>query len=243
MLKWGVVPSVNTGEVSAVHDLGDVYIFTTTPQPYYISSSSVNDSVSVEVELIILDGIYYRRDIQTVILDGQNPVKIPTYNNLNVVAINRAFNSNSVDLQGVVYIYEEAAIADGITGGVPDDLSFARAAILVGKNQTQQAVYTVPELTELGQRVIRANIFNWNAIAIRNRTVSGIVELKVAKKGKISRVQATDGLSEGLKSGDNFGENTPLEVDAGSDVYVEVSELTTNDIAVKAGFTVELVVL
>lgn len=238
--KFGINPDVDSGSNESIWTLGDQYIFTTTPQPYYISSSSASDVVEIEGELILMNSEgRYQRHIYNVLLQGQSKVLIPTPNNWDVVASNRTYNNNGTTLLGDVYVYEDTVLTDG----VPNDLSKVRSHISQGRNQTEQAVYTVPEYIEDRRKVIFAELYEWSATAIRNKTASAIVDLRVAPFGKVSRVQGTRGLGNQFISRQVFGENTPLIIQPASDVYLQVSESSINDVAVEGEFTIKLVLL
>lgn len=239
ILKWGVNPDIDTGSIETVWDLGDEYIFTQTAQNYYISSSNNSDTTqTIEVELIILhtDG-RYKREIIEVQINGNTKTLI-TASGL-AIASNRALNISTDVLLGDIYIYEDTTV----TAGVPDDLTKVRSMIITGKEQTQQAVYTVPEILEDNRKIVYAELYKWDISAIQNKTTSGLVELIISEKNKTARVQDSDALTESRKSGNIFGENTPLIVQPGSDIFINVSNLTVSDVAVKAGFTIKLVVL
>lgn len=239
VLKWGINPDVDNGDIETVWSLGDQYIFTTTPQNYYISSSSTSDitqTINVEILFINSEGSY-QKEVVSVSLNGRNKVLIPTSG--LCVASNRAYNDSSTPLAGDVYIYEDEALS----GGIPDDLSKVRSFIGQGREQTEQAVYTVPEYLENGRKVLEAEIYSWNGAALRNRTTTGAFGLYVAQKGKVPRIQGADAVSEDSKSGEVFGYDTPLKVPAGSDVYLNVEDLTVSNVKIKAGFIIKLIVL
>lgn len=236
--KFGLNPDIDSGGSETVWTLGDQYTFTQTPQAYYISSSSAADAgVVISVETIGINPAgRYQREITEVVLQGQTKINIPT--NLLCVASNRAFNVVGVALVGDVYVYEDGAT----TGGVPNDLSTVRSVIQVGKEQTEQAVYTVPEFLEDGRKVLFAELYRWVGSAIRRRGTVGIFELFVVEKGGVPRVRSTRGLSTYYISGEDFGENTPIEVQPGSDIYMQASEIDINNTTVEADFTLKLVI-
>lgn len=239
--KFGFNSDVDSGNIDTVWSLGGEYIFTTTAQAYYISSSDAADTQEIEGELILINAEgRYQRYIYTINLQGQTKVQITTPNNWDVIASNRAYNNNANALAGTVYVYEDSAL----TGGVPDDLSKVRSVIEQSRGQTEQAVYTVPEYLEDGRKVAFAEVYNWQASAIRNNNVTvGAFDLKVAEKNKVPLVKSSKGLSNRYVSGQDFGENTPLVVEPGSDIFVNASDLDANNVEVQANFTVKLVIL
>lgn len=235
--KWGLNPEIDAGITEDLWPLGDLLIFTQIPQPYFISSSSALDvNKVIDVELIFVnDDGRKQRDYQKVTLNGQTKVQIPA--RTTVIACNRAYIDDVQELAGDVYIYED----DTVTGGIPDDLSSVRAVVPFESGQTQQAVYAVPEILEDGRLVIWMDLYKWNAQAIRNRTMSAIASLIVQENGKAKRVRRDDGMGENVKSGYNYGENTPLQIAPGSDVWIRITENTTNSVAVAGGFSGRLV--
>jgi len=237
--KFGLNPDIDSGESETVWTLGGQYIFTETPRSYYISSGSAADVGQViEVETIGLTAEgRYQREITEVVLNGNVKTLIPT--TLLCVASNRAFNTSNAPIQGTVYIYEDGAV----TGGVPDDLTTVRSVLAVGKEQTEQAVYTVPEFLEDGRKVVSADLYKWDVKLIRNRSASGIAGLYVANRGQVARIRDIDGLSDSTVAGNNFGKDTPLSIEAGADIYLQASEVSANDVAVSGRFTLKLIVL
>jgi hypothetical protein len=71
---------------------------------------------------------------QTVSLDGQNRVALPT----PVARVSRAYNNNGTELVGGVYVYEDTAIV----GGEPQDSTKVHAHIPQGFQQSFKAATT-----------------------------------------------------------------------------------------------------
>lgn len=239
--KWGLLDDIDTGASETVWTIGDQYIFTETPQPYFFSSSSAADiNKPIRMELIVVNASgRLQRVIVDGVLNGQNKIAIA---GLTCVASNRAFTIIPIPLDpldGDVYIYEDTTL----TGGVPDDLSKVRTVIPSDLGQSAQAVYTVPEFLEDGRLIISAEIYNWYARAIRSRTTAGIATLFVAENGFTKRARAIDGLSESDISGNNYTDITPESVNPGADIWVQASEITSNDVSIAAGFTIKLIAL
>lgn len=240
--KWGLNPDVDSGETEDIWPLGDLFSFTTIPQAYYFSSSS-----TLDVGKIIRAGFVYinadgRKQAVTteLTLNGQNKTLIPGISTF--IGCNRGFIVIPVgggELDGDVYIYED----DTVSGGIPDDLSKVKAFVDSELGQTSQAIYSCPEFTESGQLIAFAEIYRWYAKATRSRTTEGLVTLFVAENGLEKRGRDVDGLGSGLASGREFRENTPEIINPGADVWVRVSDLNTNNVAITAGFTIKEVVL
>ena len=236
--KFGYCDDVDTGLIDTIWTLGGEYTFTTVPQPYYISSSSVNDTQLIEGELILLNSTgQYVRYIYNVQLNGQNPVQIPTLNNWDVVASNRAYNKTDNTLEGQVFIFEN----DTLSGGVPQNITKIRSHIRINREQTEQAVYTLPEIDSNGQLIAFGELYSWSASAVRNRDTSGVLDLLVQNRNFVPRVQSTRALSSNFMSSQIYGENTPLIVEPGADIYINVSDVSTNNVEIEAEFTLKLV--
>lgn len=236
VLKWGVNPEIDSGGNEDVWEGGDLYNFTTIPQAYYISSSSASD-VGVEVSCSTVgvrsDG-QTQENKTTITLDGQNSVLIPTELALQIA-------SNSANIKpgflaaGDVYIYESTAISNGI----PIDLTKLRSIVLQENQRTQQAVFTAAHFLADGRKIVEWDLIEWSARAIKNKLTTGFVKLFTGSFDSDDfQLRASDGLSESAKSGDKFGINTPLKIDAGSRVWINVSEISVNDVAVKGGFNI-----
>ena len=137
-----------------------------------------------------------------------------------------------------MYVYEDGTV----TGGVPNDLGLVRSVIAQGREQTEQAVFTVPEYLEDGRKVIFGELYKWDGSAIRGRDTIGIFDLKVAERNKVAKVKSTRGLSTSYVSGQDFGENTPLSIAPGSDIFIQASEIDVNNTTVEADFLIKLVI-
>lgn len=236
--KFGSNPEINAGGNETIWTLGDQYIFTEIPQFYYISSSSDLDNQIIEIETIGInpDGLY-QREVTEIQLQGQTKVQIPTA--FLCVASNRAFNTEGSPLAGNIYIYEDVTVILG----VPSDISKVRSYIEAGKEQTEQAVYTVPQIIETGQVVAFAELYKWSAAIVRKRDAIAIVNLRISEIGKVARIQDTDGAANASPAGQIYGENTPLVVQPGSDIYLQITDVSDNAVAARGNFTLRLVIL
>lgn len=241
--KWGVNPDVDAGQIEDIWDIGGPYTYTTTPQPYYISSSNANDTQEIEVDLLLYDNGFYRQYTALVQLQGQTKVLIPTPNNLDCVASNRAFNNSgtplvqATPLLGQVYIYEDTAIV----AGVPSDLSKVRSSIRVGVEQTQQAVYTVPHFLEDGRQILWAEVIKWRCSLAKKQDSAAVASLICAEPFKMARTRDADAVTDAVPAVGEFGRDTPLVLPPGSDMSVRVAQVTANDSSFGAKFLINLV--
>ena len=101
----------------------------------HISSSSTADNQLIRIESHTIDASGdFTFVVQTVPLNGQNKVALPT----PVARVSMMNNANSHNLVGAVYVYEDTAI----TAGVPTDLTKAHCQIPAGYNQSFKAATT-----------------------------------------------------------------------------------------------------
>jgi len=140
--KFGNAPDFDTGdgEITVWDGAEDdtdwenmVYNYSTTAAIDSISSSSAADTQDIVVQGLDAN---WELTTQTVTLNGQTRVALTT----NLIRVFRAYNDNSTDLAGHVFVYEN----DTLTGGVPDDPELIRAIIDPSNQQTEMAVYTIP---------------------------------------------------------------------------------------------------
>jgi len=101
----------------------------------HISSSSALDTQTIRIECHTLDGSgNFTFLVQTVTLNGQNKVALPT----PVARVSSLNNSNGIDLVGRVVVYEDTPIV----GGIPTDGTKIHIDIPAGKNQSFKAATT-----------------------------------------------------------------------------------------------------
>jgi len=98
-----------------------------------VSSSNAGDSVDVQVQGLDTN---YDLTLQTVTLNGQTRVALTT----NLIRVFRVKNVGSTDLAGHCICYVNTALS----GGVPSDKTKIRAVVHGDNNQTEMAVYTIP---------------------------------------------------------------------------------------------------
>ena len=138
-----------------------------------------------------------------------------------------------------MYVYEN----DTVINGVPADITKVRSFIPLGKEQTRQAVYTVPEFLEDGRQIVQMDLTQYAISLSRTQSVSGEGSLVIRELGKVPRERHSLSLSDSKQSVKLFGENTPLVVNPGSDVYLNVENVTNQNTAVFGGFTGSLIPL
>lgn len=131
--KFGFNPDVD--DVEDVWDYGGDYNWIDTPAALYVSSSDAADDQIIH--LIGLDADWEPQNA-IAILNGQSQVEVGS--GLTWKRIHRAFNANSTETAGDIYI----ARSDTLTLGVPDTATKVHAMIHQAEQQTLMAIYTVP---------------------------------------------------------------------------------------------------
>lgn len=111
----------------------EIYTYSTTADINTISSSSVSDTVNIQV--IGLDG-NLDEVTQIVTLNGQTQVTLTTA----LKRVQSMINMGSSDLVGEVYLY----VSGTSTAGVPNTKADVRAIICIGNNRTAMIMLTIP---------------------------------------------------------------------------------------------------
>jgi len=118
-----------------VWSLGGNEVYATTNSITHISSASASDDQLIRIESHTIDANGdFNFVVQTVQLNGQNKVVLPT----PVARVSMATNYNSHNIVGPVYVYEDTTIS----AGVPIDLTKAHIQIPAGTNQSFKAATT-----------------------------------------------------------------------------------------------------
>lgn len=204
---------------------GNGYTFLSSATTLYISSSDATDDQEITAGGL---GAGFRAITQRKKLNGQNQVAL----NTDLIRVFRAFNSDSTDLAGNVYIAEQ----DDLTGGVPDTPEKIKAVIVNGHAQTQMAIYTIPARTTGYMLRWYATINDAAGAASKQAQVS----LKIREFGKVFRDRRDVGISS---NGGQVDEvlTFPLRIPQKSDIKVTVESVGANDSDVSAGFDIILV--
>lgn len=186
--KFGNAPDFDTadGEVTVWDGAEDGttwelmnYVFSTTADIDSISSSSASDTQKIVIEGLDSD---WNLVSQTITLNGQTRVALTT----NLIRVFRAFNDNSVNLVGHVFVYVNGAI----TGGIPDTNADIRAIIDPDNQQTEMAVYTIPNDK-------RAYIRDWYmSTSGGNKASSYVFKLKSRNYNKIFRTKHSSAMDQ-----------------------------------------------
>lgn len=211
--KFGHNPNVGATR-ETVWDAGGIYTYMTTVATLYVSSSDAGDRHRVVV--MGLDAGWNEQAV-LVTLNGQNKVQIGTGETW--IRVFRAYDDNTTDIDGDVYIYED----DTLTGGVPDTASKIKIKITQGFNQTLMAVWSVPSMKI-------ATLINWYSTTGSRKETQ--IELCVREFGKAFRVKRHVHIFDSPWDHDF---KLPLPIAAKSDIEVRASA-TGGGGAVSAGF-------
>jgi hypothetical protein len=179
--KFGNAPDFDTGdgEVTVWDGANDadtpnamVYTFSATADIDTISSSDGTDTQSVEIIGLDGDGNLVT---QTKTLTGQTKATLDT----PLWRVFRMKNLGATDFAGYIYCYVDTAIVNG----KPTDQTKIRAVVDDGNNQTEMAVYTVPNGKTCYVRSVYASTAGGSratnyVIKLKARPFGGVFQLK-----------------------------------------------------------------
>jgi len=202
--KFGENPDIDAGSYEDVWEQGGSYTYPATAITNYISSSDNNDTE--EVIVIGLDSDWNEQS-QLVTLQGQTKTEIGS--GLTWIRVFRAYNDNGSDLTGIVYIYED----DTVTDGVPQTVSKIKAVINNGNNQTQMATYSIPN-GKTGY-ILSAGV----SLSKKKDGLSN-VKLMSREFGKVFRVRDFLEVSAAGTSAIDREYHSPIEIQAKSDIKI-----------------------
>ena len=223
--KFGTHEDVDSGTAinEAVWSYADVagdYVFPSdSGETMYISSNSTLDTMPITVQGLDAD---FKEKEQTITLQGQTRLTLDgTWSR-----INRAFNADTNDIAGNVFVYTNGANTDG----EPDTASTVKAIIENGHNQTLQAIYTVPQ-----NLLFHLSAFHLSCDAKNSNTTANLtLKLVVRLKGSVFRTQEIIAVSNYSPSVIKL--DMPLPILGGSDVMFQIVSSTSNNMHVHAIF-------
>lgn len=160
----GVDATLGTGKIGS-------YTYSTSADIDSLSSSNDSDTEPIEVHGLDTD---FNLVVQTITLTGQTRVALTTA----LVRVHRMINVGSTGLAGDLYCY----VNGSITLGVPQTAADVRAIIKSGNEQTQMALYTIPN----GKT---GYLLRWNAsISMRQNQLSDI-QMRVRPNGQVFQLK------------------------------------------------------
>ena len=220
--KFGYNSEIDTAtDPEDVWSYGGIYTFITSPIPLFISSSDNTDT-----QIITVSGLdeNWLTQTQTVTLAGQTKTPIAG----TWMRIDRAFNSDSTEFAGRVYIYEDTTPVAGVPSA-----SFVRGVIETDAQQTQMALYTIPDDVNGYIPSIIANIYNAG-----NADSSSLIQMRVRFEGGIFRDIFRFSLNSTGSSTNTYSFKFPVKFPPRTDIIFRVIEVSKNDTAVSINFQI-----
>ena len=187
------------------------YAFSATADIDTISSSSAADTQDVVIQGLDTN---WEQVEQTATLNGQSKVVLTT----PLIRVFRAYNDNSTNFTGNIYVYPDTAI----TGGVPNDTTKVRLHIPSGLiNQTLTTVYSVPA---------RKTAYLYDITTSTNNKVAASVAIlfKVRLFGKVFRVKDSRSVNSTGSSSHHESQVVPEVIPEKSDIYITANSGTIN---------------
>ena len=202
------------------------YVYSTTADIDSISSNNASDTI--EVTVIGLDA-NYDEVTQTATLNGQTRVALTT----PLIRVYRAYNDNSTNLLGHVFVYVNGTT----TGGVPDTNADIRAVIDPNNQQTEMCVFTVPA----GKTGYLTR--GYASTAGANRNSNYVIKFYAREFGKVFRLQNINAISDNASSIIVLDYFVPLKISEKTDLEVTatLTDSPITDASVSAGFDLVLV--
>jgi len=230
--KFGRAPDFDTGDggVTIWDGADDAGI---NEMQYNYSTTAIIDSISsadnTDTQAIELQGLdsNYELVLQTVILTGQTRKAL----NTNLIRVLRMKNIGSTDLAGEVYCYENTAL----TAGVPTDTTKVRAAIVVGNNQTEMAVYTIPA----GKTGYLRQWFASSSGA--KKTTNYLMRLKTRPFGQVFQLTHSSSIADAAPFIHTYIEPETFDAKTDIEMTAAITDAAVTQAAVSAGFDLVLV--
>lgn len=134
--KFGRRESINSSKATVGSFGGELEeTLLTTNGITSIISSDAGDNQTIVVEYHTISGDNLTFGVQTVTLNGQTAVTLPTA----CARVSRAYNASATEINGDVYIYEGGTT----TLGVPDTASEIHLQIVAGEQQSKKAATSI----------------------------------------------------------------------------------------------------
>jgi hypothetical protein len=221
--KFGENPDIDTGtDPEDIWSQGGLYTFSTSADIDSVSSSSASDTNEITIQGLDTD---WNLVTQTATLTGQTRVALTT----PLIRCFRAWNSNSTDWVGDVYIYVNTTLS----AGVPVDVTKIRAEISIGAGQTEMCIYTIPAGKTgyfLGGYAAMSRVGNNSAVFTSKIRVFGGVFRTV------SRISCIGAGASSWQYRYPAGQSLPEK----TDILLRCEEVDANGTGVSGGFTILL---
>lgn len=224
--KFGRNPTVASGTQEVIWDQADaVYTYMSSASTLYISSSDNTDDQVYEVQ-----GLDANWALQTVEVTVSGFTFVPLSGTW--IRVFRAKNLNGTNSAGDVYIADSNT--DGGGDGIPDTASSIKAKVIQGNNQTNMAIYTVPQ----GRT---GYLMDWYISLLRLTGVAAVsadFDIFRRSEGGVFRSTQPIGVMNTGAGDHYYSWPFPLELEARTDIEVRVQPSANADAS--AGFTVLL---
>lgn len=225
--KFGINRAVGTS-FEDVWTLGGSYDFPTEAISLQASSDDVDDT-GVEIWVEGLDADLFPVTASAD-LNGQGRVNVGTTEQF--FRVFRAYVAGSVEPEGNIYVYESGV---GITAGVPDTLSDTKAYIEADLNQTEMAIYTIPN-DKIG--IVRSTALPGGGVTVAGKLIGIEGHLMARQFGGVFRAQVPTVNVSGAGGGIQW--SVPLRYPGGTDLKL-IARAATDSAQVAGGF--ELILL
>jgi hypothetical protein len=209
----------------------DVWNYSATEEIYTFSTTAdidtISSSINGDTQDILITGLDTNWAVvsQTITLTGQTKSLLST----PLIRVYRMQNVGSTDLTGIVYIYPDTAI----TNGVPNDTTTIRGIINDGNNQTLTTIMPVPS----GKT---AYLTKW--FCTLSGKVGGIIDVHLSFRpfGGVFQVKESIAIIGAGSSSYIYGYETPLSFPEKGDFKITADADTIN-MKCSAGFDLTFV--
>jgi hypothetical protein len=214
--KFGENADVDGAE--DIWNYGGSYVFSTSADIAYISSSSILDTQEIEIQGLDENYNYIE---QNVTLTGQTQAVLTT----PLKRVFRAVNLGETDLSGGVYI----TTSTNVTAGIPNNSTEIRSYINSDDNQTLMAIYTVPA----GKT---AYITNFNVTIGRSVTSIAKCQLKIRTENGVFQVKETFDVDSSANSIYQRRYNPYVKVEEKSDILLRVVSVSASNASITGSY-------
>jgi hypothetical protein len=222
--KFGRSGAIASGTEEVIWDYAAAsYTYISSASTLYVSSTDGTDDETIEVQ-----GLDENWNLQTVevVVNGQNFVPLTG----SWLRVFRAKNISATTPGGTIYI----ADANTGAGGVPNPTTGIKASITVGKNQTNMAIYTIPN-------GYKGYLWDWYVHILRatgTTAVAADCDIYRREEGGAFRSTQPVGIQNTGAGDHQYTWPFPLPLEPKTDIEVRVQP--TASAAASAGFTVLL---
>lgn len=220
LLKFGRNPNVGTASTgytiwyTGQDQANETYVAPNTNSIDSVSSNNAGDTETVVIEGHTETGGEKTFVTQTATLNGPTRVALSTPLN----RATRIYNSDSTDLTGEVYVYENTAL----TAGKPTDTTKIHLTIRAGKNQSEKASTSLSNVDYWIVTGFRGSVLN------KTGTIIIDMQLQIRENGKVWRM--FEDITATNSSAGIFKFNPYLIVPKNADVRLVSISSTSNTI-------------